>query len=91
MTGDECDLQINKRLREYFENRKKHSCLRDKLGVLKSTIEKALDNPLYEGLDDYISSYDTEVSRDIVAMRLLMQEQETIRSFLRKHGIDDLP
>ena len=91
MTKEECDTQINRRLREYFENRKNHSCLRDKLTVLKSTIQQALDNPLYDGLDEYLASNDTDVSKDIAAMRHIMQEQGTIRSFLKEHGIGDLP
>jgi hypothetical protein len=91
VTKDECADQVNRRLREYFENRKKWSCLRDRLSVLKSTIDQALNNPLYDGLDDYLASTDSGVSRDIAAMRQIAQEQETISSFLKEHGIDGLP
>lgn len=87
MTNQECEERINIRLREYFENRKKIACIRDRLQSLAQAITQILDNPMHASLDESPES----LARDVAELRRLHSEQSTIYSFLTRNGISDLP
>ena len=84
MTDQECEAHVNKRLRAYFDDRKKASCIRDRLRCLQRAIEQALDNPHNEDLDDVPAS----LADDVAELRRLQTEEGITRSFLAENGID---
>ena len=90
MTENECTQQVNQRLREWAENRKRLACMRDRLRLLRRLIDHALDNPHHKDLDEQIGK-DGEVCRLIASLRALEQEQSTVQAFLKSQGFDNLP
>ncbi|MCY4006286.1 MAG: hypothetical protein OXE84_05590 [Rhodobacteraceae bacterium] len=87
MTDKECDDLITKRLREYFDNRKRLSCIRNKLEEYKKIIEQCLDNPMHESLDNAPKI----IADDVQELQNLSDTQSDLRAFLTKNGISELP